>query len=222
MFAKRVIKPEVLDHLPPEEARPNLADLTRINRSFGGHSVILKTLPLVARPEESFSLLDIGAASGDTGRAIQAAFPHCCVTSFDYNATNIERAPQPKVIGNAFALPFAPDSFDYVLCSLFLHHFQDEQVIALLRSFYALARRALLVFDLERSVVPYLFLPATRYLFDWKPITVRDGMISVRASFTQEELRMLAEKAGLRNCETAVHRPAFRISLVALKVGRKN
>ena len=217
MFSNRLIEPEMLDHLPPEEARSNLADLTRINRSFGGHSVILKTLPMVAHPEDSFTLLDIGAASGDTARAIQATFPLSCVTCFDYNATNIERAEQPKVIGDAFALPFTHCSFDYVLCSLFLHHFQDEQVIGLLRSFYVLARRALLVFDLERSIVPYLFLPATRYLFDWKPITVRDGMISVRASFTQEELRNLATKAGLRNFEVAVHRPAFRISLVALK-----
>jgi SAM-dependent methyltransferase len=222
MFAKRVIKAEALDHLPPEQARPNLLDLTRINRSFGGHSVILKTLPLVAHPEDSFSLLDIGAASGDTARAIQAVFPHCCVTSFDYNAINIEQAPRPKVVGNAFAPPFVPESFDYVLCSLFLHHFQDEEVVALLRNFYALARRAVLVFDLERSIVPYLFLPATRYLFDWKPITVTDGMISVRASFTQAELRTLAEKAELRNIEVTVHRPAFRISLVALKEERKN
>lgn len=222
MFAKRVIEPEMLDHLPAEEARPNLADLTRINRSFGGHSVILKTLPLVARSDEAFSLLDVGAASGDTARAIGAAFPHARVISFDYNATNIEQAPQPKVIGNAFALPFMTESFDYVLCSLFLHHFEDEQVIALMRSFNALARRAVLVFDLERSIVPYLFLPATRYLFDWKPITVRDGMISVRASFRQAELRMLAEKAGLRNIEVNAHRPAFRISLVALKEERKN
>jgi ubiquinone/menaquinone biosynthesis C-methylase UbiE len=222
MFAKRVIEPEMLDHLPPEQARPNLADLTRINRNFGGHSVILKTLPIVVRQGEAFSLLDVGAASGDTARAIHAVFPHCRITSFDYSAINIEQAPQPKVIGNAFALPFMAESFDYVLCSLFLHHFQDEQVIALLRSFYALARRAVMVFDLERSIVPYLFLPATRYLFDWKSITVRDGMISVRASFRKAELRTLAEKAGLRNIEVTAHRPAFRISLVAFKEERQD
>jgi hypothetical protein len=79
-----------------------------------------------------------------------------------------------------------------------------------------------MVFDLERSIVPYLFLPATRYLFDWKSITVRDGMISVRASFRKAELRTLAEKAGLRNIEVTAHRPAFRISLVAFKEERQD
>ena len=44
MFDQRVIEPEVLDHVAPEEARPNLADLVRINRLFGGHSVLRKSL----------------------------------------------------------------------------------------------------------------------------------------------------------------------------------
>jgi ubiquinone/menaquinone biosynthesis C-methylase UbiE len=214
MFPHRLIKPELLDHLPPEEARPNLADLIRINRHFGGHSVILKTLQRVAGAEDKFSLLDVGAASGDTARVICASYPLAQVVSFDYNATNIGAAPQPKVIGNAFELPFAAASFDYVLCSLFLHHFEDERVVELLRNFNKLARKALLICDLERSIVPYLFLPATKYLFNWKRITVHDGMISVRASFTKDELRKLAKKAGLENCEVHVHHPAFRISMV--------
>jgi ubiquinone/menaquinone biosynthesis C-methylase UbiE len=217
VFAHRVIEPELLDHLPPDEARPNLADLVRINQHFGGHSVILKTLARVAQRNDAFSLLDIGAASGDTARKIKAEYPNSNVLSFDYNATNIGAAPCPKIIGNAFALPFAPASFDYVLCSLFLHHFQNDQVIELLRSFFAITRNALLVCDLERNVIPYLFLPATKYVMNWKKITVRDGMISVRASFTMDELKSLAEQAGIRDCEMAVHRPAFRISMLARK-----
>jgi 2-polyprenyl-3-methyl-5-hydroxy-6-metoxy-1,4-benzoquinol methylase len=217
LFPRRLIKPELLDHLPPEEARPNLADLTRINENFGGHAVILKTIRRVAHAQEEFSLVDIGAASGDTARVIRAAFPRSFVVSFDYNTTNLSAAPHPKMIGNAFQLPFAPGSFDYVLCSLFLHHFEDERVVELLRSFYDLARKALFVCDLERSIIPYLFLPASKLLFRWKPVTIHDGMISVRASFTKDELRALAAEAGLRNCELNAHHPAFRISLISRK-----
>jgi len=217
IFSTRKIEPELLDHLPPDEARPNLEDLTRINRYFGGHSVILDTLNQVARPADSFSLLDVGAASGDTARLLQAAYPHAHVVNFDYNETNIGAAPRPKVIGNAFRLPFAPRSFDYVMCSLFLHHFQDEEVVGLLRGFNRIARRAVLACDLERSLFPYIFLPATKYFFDWKRVTVHDGMISVRAAFSKSELAALAKEAGLKNCALRVHRPAFRISLVASK-----
>lgn len=218
MFSRRVIKPELLDHAAPEEARRNLADLIQINKRFGGHSVILKTLRQVAQPEDTFSLLDVGAASGDAARIIRANFRQSCVTSFDCNSVNLSAAPQPKVIGDAFRLPFAASSFDYVHCSLFLHHFEDDCVVELLRSFHTVARKALLVCDLERNVLPYLFLPATKLVFRWQAITLHDGPISVRASFKEAELRELAKRAGISAYETTLHRPAFRISLIARKM----
>ena len=38
----RVLKPELLDTLPAEEARQSLADLVRINKYWGGHSTLRK------------------------------------------------------------------------------------------------------------------------------------------------------------------------------------
>ncbi len=217
MFARRVIEPELLDHLPPEEARPNLADLVRINTHFGGHSVLRKTLECVVKRQEGFTLLDIGSASGDAARFIQRAYPEAKVTCLDCHETNMELAPHPKLLADAFQLPFGPGAFDYVLCSLFLHHFTDEQVVQLLISFYAAAKKALLVCDLERQVAPYLFLPATRMLFKWNSITVHDGKISVRASFRAEELLALAGRAQIGRADVRVHRPAFRLAMVAVK-----
>ena len=217
VFSKRLIRPELMDHAEPEEARENLADLVRINRRFGGHSVLKKMFADVRQQNTKFSVLDIGAASGDSARLIQDSYPKACITSLDLNSVNLEAAPFPKIIANAFALPFLPDSFDYVICSLFLHHFEDEQVVTLLRSFHCVARRALLVSDLERHILPYCFLPATRRLLGWKRLTVHDGVISVRASFRADELLDLSKLAGIENARVATHRPAFRISLIARK-----
>lgn len=217
MFAKRLIKPELLDHAEPQEARRNLADLVRINRRFGGHATIRKMLAQVACSNDPFTLLDIGAASGDTARLLQSFYPLASVTNLDYNAVNLEAAPSPKLIADAFDLPFPTHSFDYVLCSLFLHHFSDEQVVNLLRTFYDLARRALLVCDLERHILSYCFLPATRLFFGWHRITLHDGPISVRAGFRAGELRALSKMAGIVNPEISVHRTAFRLSMIARK-----
>lgn len=206
-----------MDHAPPEVARRNLADLIRINRYFGGHSVLKQMANEVIPPDERFTLLDVGAASGDTAKILKSLYPKASITNFDYNAVNLGSAPHPKLLGDAFALPFRAGSFDYVCCSLFLHHFSDKQVVELLRSFYGVARRALLVSDLERNIVPYLFLPATKYVFGWERITVHDGMISVRAAFRKRELLGLSRQAGIQNAQAKVYRPAFRISLTAEK-----
>jgi hypothetical protein len=86
--------------------------------------------------------------------------------------------------------------------------------VLLLRRFARIARKGVLVSDLERHLVPYLFLPATRWLFGWHWIAVHDGKLSVRASLTARELGSLAGRAGLRNVDVVAHRPAFRLSLV--------
>lgn len=217
MFSTRVIKQELLDSAAPDEARLNLDDLVRINHNFGGHAVIRAMLGSVVQENEKFSLLDIGAASGDAARMIAHLYPAASITSLDLHPVNLAAAPHPKLIADAFRLPFGPESFDFVLSSLFLHHFVDAQVISLLESFYRLARRALLISDLERHILPYWFLPATKLVFGWKRITLHDGPISVRASFRRNELVNLAERAGIQGVDVQVHRPAFRLSLIAAK-----
>jgi 2-polyprenyl-3-methyl-5-hydroxy-6-metoxy-1,4-benzoquinol methylase len=219
LFRTRVIKPELLDHADPAEARDNLADLVRINTTFGGHSTIRKLVRAVAKPSEVFTLLDVGAASGDSARVILRAFPNAFVTCADYNAVNLSAAPSPKLLADAFRLPFPEESFDFVLSSLFLHHFNDSEVVELLRGMYNIARRAILICDLERHILPYLFLPATRPLFRWQRITLHDGPISVRAAFRKPELAELARKAGVQEIVTRTRRPAFRVTLVGRKRG---
>ncbi len=212
-----MIEPELLEHAPPEEARLNLAQIVKLNEQFGGHGVLRKILAEVVNADESFTLLDIGSASGDTARLIAKLCPSAAVTSLDLSAVNLADAPQPKLLADAFHLPFKPESFDFVFCSLFLHHFAGPLVSELMANFYKVARRALLVSDLERHILPYLFFPFTKPFFGWTPVTMHDGMISIRAAFRAAEMRQLAEDAGIPGSEVRVHRPAFRISLVARK-----
>ncbi|MBZ5602654.1 MAG: methyltransferase domain-containing protein [Acidobacteriia bacterium] len=210
----RIIKPEILDTLPPDQARASLADLTRINKTWGGHGTLRKLLRENIH-DAQFSLLDVGAASGDMARQIREIYPKARVTSLDRIATHLAAAPDPRVAADAFGLPFRPKSFDYVFSSLFLHHFTDDEVVRLFEEFSRAARKAVLVIDLDRNPIAYYFLPWTRWLFGWDPVTVNDGPISVEAAFHPDELEALARRAGLRDPRAKSYWPAFRIAMTA-------
>ncbi len=211
----RVLKPEILDTLPPEEARASLADLVRINKYWGGHSTLRKLIRGIIPEGEACTVLDVGAASGDMGRCLEAARPGARVTSLDYIPSHLAAAPGARVAADAFHLPFAARSFDCVFSSLFLHHFSDDQVVGLLAESGRVARRYVLAIDLWRHPAPYYFIGWTRLLFGWHPVSVHDGKISVEAAFHRRELTELARRAGLGEPRARASVPAFRIALSA-------
>src|ERR1700730_13366233 len=215
MARQRFIEPEMLDHAPPEDARANLNDLVRINRYFGAYGILRGMMSKFVGTDDRFSLLDVGSASGDMGAALRRSYPRGVVPAMDRKCVHLTHAAQPKLVADAFQLPFGPASFDFVFSSLFLHHFSDDQIVELLRNFKRVARRAVLAIDLDRGPMAYHFLPKTRWLFRWRPITLNDGPISVQAGFKKEEMLALARRAGLEQARAAVHRPWARLSLVA-------
>jgi ubiquinone/menaquinone biosynthesis C-methylase UbiE len=210
----RIIHSEKLESATAEEAAANLADLRRINRYLGGHATLLAALRRLYRPGDSFSVLDLGAASGDMGQALQRRYPAARVLSVDTQERHLREGGGARLVGDAFRLPIGDQRVDVVMCSLFLHHFTDAEVTVLLRNMQRVARRAVVVLDLERHALARAFLPATRWLFQWHPVTVHDGPVSVQAGFLPRELRALAESAGLRNASVRRHVPWFRLSLV--------
>jgi SAM-dependent methyltransferase len=209
------LKPEILDTLPYDQAQASLSDLVRLNRFWGGHGTLKRLLDEVAPRDEVFSFLDVGAASGDMGACVTRWYPQAQVTSLDYNPDHLRAGQGSRVAADAFHLPFKPHSFDFVFCSLFLHHFSDAQIVVLLAGFGMVARRSVLVIDLERNPIPYYFVPWTRWIFGWHPVTVNDAAISVEAAFHPRELEKLARQAGLRDPRAVVRRPAFRIAMAA-------
>ena len=212
--AGRVLRSERLESSAPAAVERNLRDIARINRWFGGHRTLLKLLKEFVEPADHFSILDVGAASGDMGKCIAKRYPNANVISLDRQPIHLKRARPPKVAADAFKLPFANGTFDFVMCSFFLHHFSDSEIADLLQEMRRVARRALIVLDLERHPLAYSFLPLTRLLFGWSDLTVHDGCISVEAAFTREELATLGLTLRPSWATTRLHFPWFRLSLV--------
>ena len=70
----RVLKPELLQNAERALAERNLHGIARINRWFGGHRALLSVMNELAPRGKQFSVLDIGAASGDMGNCIRRHF----------------------------------------------------------------------------------------------------------------------------------------------------
>lgn len=210
----RVLEPEWLERAGRAHAGRNLCELARINRWFGGHRALLRIMKDLVDPAEHFSVLDVGAGSGDMGRCLTRHFRNAEVVSLDHRPVHLRNAPSPRVVADALRLPFAKHAFDFVLCSSVLHHFPDCEVVDMISTLRQFARRALLLLDLERHPLAYHFLPLTRRVLGWGPLTIHDGPVSVAAAFRLEELVSLARAAGAELVIGRRHRPWFRVSVV--------
>ncbi len=113
-------------------------------------------------------------------------------------------------VGDALSESFAPyasKKYDIVMCSLFLHHLEEEQTVALLRRMANRACHAVIIDDLRRTRLGYGLAWIGCRLLTRSPIVHQDGPMSVQGAYTVEEARWLAEKAGLQNVKINTHWP---------------
>ena len=206
----------------PAQVRDSLHHITRANRWFGGSSAVRWAVrrALAREPgERSFTLLDVGAGSGDLARvAVLTGRKHGAevrVIALERNRTAarmLRDAGWVTVLGDTATLPFRPASVDWVLASQMMHHFSPTAAPGVLSGLARVARRAVLIADLQKSsVARVLFAVAARVLrFD--PMTRRDGDTSIRRGFTVASLEAALAKAGIP--ARVARRPGWRLASV--------
>ena len=197
----RATESELLDEgVPEREALESLADLRRVNRWLGTHRRLQEAVRpfLVTSPRPR--LLDVGCGSADIAEHILQSFPGpLLAVGVDIKLLHLRAAPPSvrRVVADVWALPFPSGAFDVVLASHFLHHFDATQAAAVLRRLYDLARRALIVDDIRRARVPYLFARTTFPFLLRSRVSVADGTLSIRRAFTAAELAAAFAEAGI-------------------------
>ncbi len=233
---KRIYEEELLDagEGTDDDVARSLSDLRRINRFLGGRKVVLRAISscLDGADSKNLSLLDVGTGSADLPMAVAEDCRKRGVTTFIAAADISERnlrisrallgvSPEVHLVrADSLMLPFAERSFDIVTASLFLHHFRDDDVVRLLSDFGRIARRAVVVNDLVRNLVPYYFTRIAGPILAASFLTRNDGPVSVLRGFTPAEMMGLARRAGLRILEIKRSFP-YRLSLIA-DVGGSN
>lgn len=218
----------------PALLEQSLAQVAAVNRWLGGRRALLdafeRVLPELTRPAsdadhaaEPLRLLDVGCGSADLPRAIveraRRAGRSVALEAVDSNPAMVRVAHRlcaayPEISlrrADARDLPYEDDRFDAVTTSMTLHHLEDEDARAALRQMARVARRAVIVNDLERSGWGYLGARALA-LTVWRGnrITRHDGPLSVLRAYTPDELAGLLRDGGLHDV-TVERRWAFRL-----------
>jgi 2-polyprenyl-3-methyl-5-hydroxy-6-metoxy-1,4-benzoquinol methylase len=225
-------EPEILDRADNsyEALAEALADIQKVNRFLGGTPALVRALASLVEEAglRDFSVLDVGTGSADIPRAVvrfaRETGRRARVVALDRNPHVVafawkETRGWPEislVLGDAFRMPAAPASFDFVIASMFLHHFAHAEAAELLRAFDGAARRAVLVNDLARNRIPWLFIRAAGALLRRSPMFRNDAPLSVLRGFTAAELAAAARDAGLEHASVARRFP-YRLVLVAKK-----
>src|SRR2546423_8828064 len=223
-FRQRSLEPENLDKgsYTPEEYEGCLVELRRINEWLGDANALRDSLfkEIARRNLRSFSVLDVGAGSGEllrvTAKWARETSRQAALVGLELN----ERSAQAildestdfreisSVRASGLQLPFGDNSFDYAIQSLTLHHFDDAGAVRILREMARVAKRGIFVIDLNRNPVAYFFYTTIGHLFLHNRLIREDGALSILKSFTREEMGPIAKQAGLPSAKVEKHFPS--------------
>ncbi|MEI6668232.1 MAG: methyltransferase domain-containing protein [Acidobacteriota bacterium] len=222
--ASRFRTPELMDQpgLDQQEHVLALTALGRANLVSGTTAAIWPALRRIARSLDNrpIRILDMACGGGQVAvglaqRFARAAIPAevlgCDVSqvALDYARALAARAgvQQVRFVQSDVMLDTWPTGFDVVHCSLFLHHLADEEAVELLGKMKQAAARCVVVSDLRRTDLGWLFAWVGCRLLSRSRVFHVDGTRSVEAAFTAAEAHALAARAGLDRTEIRTHWP---------------
>ncbi len=228
MFAKRSEKLERIDtgDYTDDEYDRFLGEIKFINRFTGDLRALRRTLFRDIKRDglANFSVLDVGAGSGEMLRAI-AEFAgrtgsEPMLAGIELNERSARAILEDSsdfsgissVRGNALSLPFADNAFDYAICSLFTHHLNDDDIVKIIGEMDRITCRGLYIIDLHRHPLAYAAYKIFCVVFRISPLVRQDGSLSILRAFRPNELKVLAERSGWSGYRVERHFP-FRLVL---------
>ena len=210
-FKRRSVLPEKMDEpgVPEKEIIQALAELEIVNRFLGGYRATLNALKKILRSNNAITIMDVGCGGGDMLRVI--------------SKWTSEKKKEIKLIGvdwNPFIIGFATkkskdfrnisyknlsvwdnelldEKADIIINSLFCHHFDDDQLVKLIKRMCYLTRQAIIINDLDRSPIAYYSIKVITSVFSKSYLVKYDAPLSVARALTRSEWYNILQRAGI-------------------------
>ena len=201
---------EIMDDFTMEGAlfRDTLDKLEIINRFLGGNSVTINGLKKLLKNQsknKTITIVDLGCGNGDILRDV-AKFGRKNNYSFkligiDANLAAIEYAKELSTEYSELSFKtidvlsedFKKQSYDVVLCTLFLHHFKNEELISFLKTTTNKATIGVVVNDLHRHKLAYYLFKLIGVFIKNKMVR-QDGLTSVLRAFKKKDLENISKE----------------------------
>jgi 2-polyprenyl-3-methyl-5-hydroxy-6-metoxy-1,4-benzoquinol methylase len=210
-FSKRSDSLEIMDDLAcqGEVVFQTLRELDFINLRLGGNQVTISALIRCWKkipPEQEIVIADLGCGSGEILRIIALLARNerrkVKLIGLDANPHIIEYAQiQSKEFTeisfealNIFSEEFKAQKFDFVLATLFTHHFNEEELIQLFTSLKENTRQAIIVNDIHRHFLAYYSIKWLTAAFSKSAMVQFDAPLSVLRAFKKNEWVLLMKK----------------------------
>ena len=216
-FDQRSREKEIMDDLDCSGPvlEQTLRELKTINRLLGGNGVTNRGLSQVVQrfPQDQYSLVDLGCGGGDMIAVMQtwASKKNIPIRFIgaDANANTITLAKERQKalsdvhwqVANVFDSTFLEDQVDIATCTLFTHHFTDEELVQLFQGLKQKVRLAIVINDLHRHPLAYYSIKWLTRWFSKSPMVQNDAALSVLRSFKRRDWKSIFEEAGLGKVE---------------------
>jgi SAM-dependent methyltransferase len=195
MFLRKSFERELMDDISINDERIDIAlkELQIINKYLGGKSVTrkgLKKLHARIASKNKIKILDVGGGASDTLLSLNNTSYKIFSVDLNKRVTKYLKKNSNGVeivCGDAFNLPFK-FRFDVSHLSLFLHHFNEEEIKNILSGLSEISKYGVIINDLHRSILAYLGIKILTMLFSKSELVKNDGPLSVKRGFVKNEL----------------------------------
>jgi len=201
---KRMVQPELLDRLPPDDPRAvhSRLDLRRVNGWMRHHAIMADTLYEALNHKSPEQITELGAGDGNfllqVARRLTPGWPNVMATLIDMQKnvsaeTLVAFAAlgwrAEAVVADVFQWPKTSPPGGAVIANLFLHHFENASLETLL---HLISQRTNLFIALEPRRSGWSeFGSRLLWLIGCNDVTRHDALVSVRAGFSGNELSRL-------------------------------